>query len=165
MGDELEQNFKGVEACFFWVNFLYRKILVPIDGSEFSERALERAIELAKVFSSQLILLNVVRTEELEVVKQYSETSYNLVKSYLEQTANKLLMEAEEKVRRKGVEDVIRKISFGEPADKIVDEAEAEDADLIVIGTRGLTGVKRVVLGSTTQKIIRWSNRDVLVIH
>ncbi|MEM4546919.1 MAG: universal stress protein, partial [Nitrososphaerota archaeon] len=43
--------------------------------------------------------------------------------------------------------------------------ANNENVDLIVIGTRGLTGVKRVVLGSTTQKVIRWSERDVLVVH
>ncbi|MEM4446871.1 MAG: universal stress protein [Candidatus Jordarchaeales archaeon] len=144
---------------------LYKKILVPVDGSEHAERALERAISLAKTYNSQIILLNVVKTEELEVVKQYSEASYGLVKSYLEQAASKILEEAEKLTKKKGIEDVVKKITYGDPAEKIVEEANNENVDLIVIGTRGLTGVKRVVLGSTTQKVIRWSERDVLVIH
>ncbi|MBS7287221.1 MAG: universal stress protein [Candidatus Freyarchaeota archaeon] len=147
------------------MGYLYKKIMVAIDGSEYSERALDRAINLAKTFNSQIILLNVVKTEELEIVRQYSESSYELVKSYLEQTADKLLTEAEKKVRKKGIEDVVKKVAFGDPAEKIVDEADSEGVDLIAIGTRGLTGVKRVVLGSTTQKVMRWSNKDVLVVH
>ncbi|MEM4678969.1 MAG: universal stress protein, partial [Candidatus Jordarchaeales archaeon] len=118
-----------------------------------------------KTYNSQIILLNVVKTEELEVVKQYSEASYGLVKSYLEQAASKILEEAEKLTKKKGIEDVVKKIAYGDPAEKIVEEANNENVDLIVIGTRGLTGVKRVVLGSTTQKVIRWSERDVLVVH
>jgi len=144
---------------------LYKKILVALDGSEYSERALEKAISIAKMFNSQIILLNVIKTEELDVIKQYSESSYDLVKSYLEQTAEKLLTEAEDKAKKKGLEDVVKKILFGDPAEKIIDEANNENVDLIAIGTRGLTGVKRVVLGSTTQKVIRWTNKDVLVVH
>lgn len=144
---------------------MYKKILVALDGSEYSERALERAINLAKAFNSQIILLNVIKTDELEVVKQYSESSYDLVKSYLEQTAEKLLAEAEKKTKKKGVEDVVKKVAFGDPAEKIVEEANNENVDLIAVGTRGLTGVKRVVLGSTTQKVMRWSDKDVLVVH
>ncbi len=144
---------------------MYKKILVALDGSEYSERALEKAISIAKMFNSQIILLNVIKTEELDVIKQYSESSYDLVKSYLEQTAEKLLTEAEDKAKKKGLEDVVKKILFGDPAEKIIDEANNENVDLIAIGTRGLTGVKRVVLGSTTQKVIRWTNKDVLVVH
>ncbi|MBS7248590.1 MAG: universal stress protein [Candidatus Jordarchaeales archaeon] len=144
---------------------MYKKILVALDGSEYSERALDKAINLAKAFNSQIILLNVIKTEELELVKQYSESSYALVKSHLEQTAEKLLVEAEKKAKKKGVEDVVKKVAFGDPAEKIVDEANNENVDLIAIGTRGLTGVKRVVLGSTTQKVMRWSDKDVLVVH
>lgn len=144
---------------------MYKKILVPIDGSEYAERALERAISLAKTYNSQIILLNVIKTDELEVVKQYSESSYGLVKTYLEQAASKLLEEAEKKVKKKGIEDVVKKIAYGDPAEKIIEEANNENVDLIAIGTRGLTGVKRVVLGSTTQKVIRWSEKDVLVVH
>nr|HDO80580.1 universal stress protein [Candidatus Bathyarchaeota archaeon] len=144
---------------------MYKKMLVALDGSETAERALEKAIEFAKLCGSQLILLNVIKTEDFEIVKNYSESSYDLVKSYLSQSAEKMLGEAEEKAKRKGVEDVVKLVLFGDPADTIVNVSETENVDLIVMGTRGLTGVKRIVLGSTAQKVIRWSKRDVLVVH
>jgi nucleotide-binding universal stress UspA family protein len=56
------------------------------------------------------------------------------------------------------------KISFGYPADTIVKEASALNVDLIAMGSRGTTGIRRIMIGSTAEKVLRWSSVPVLIV-
>jgi nucleotide-binding universal stress UspA family protein len=129
------------------------RILVPLDFSENTPAVLEWAAHLAEEHGSRLLLLHAYH---LPVEFQQLEGAYlppdfwSTVKSEAEQT---LARYAEELRGLKiEVEAVVRE---GYPASVIVDEAEARGADLIVIGTRGLSGLKHLLLGSIAERVVQ----------
>ena len=146
---------------------LPKKILVAIDGSENSMRALETSKLLAKVYKSELEMLSVLQTP----VSVIGNPSMNGVfwdeyfakgKAETEKWLDQLVKSAEEE----GIE-ACAKIVEESPSvvGSIVDTAQAEDADLIVIGTRGLGGFRRLVLGSVSSGIAEHAHCDVLVVR
>lgn len=142
----------------------FKNILVPVDGSPFSIRALREAMKVAWSEGGRLILLGVV---ELPVAgfEGYQEFSVNLeleeqfslrLKSILEQEA--------EKLKKEGVTvDTI--VRTGNPADEIVSLASSEKADLVVMTTHGRRGFMRFMLGSVAEKVVRTSPCSVLVVR
>jgi len=137
---------------------LYNLLLVPIDGSENSMRAAKHAIDLAAKFNSKLIALHVV---DMRVVKAYEGSSQVLAQ--LKRLGEQYLKDVTEMAGEANVKigTILRN---GLPSEVIVEEAERRGVDLIVMGTRGLTGAKRVILGSTAEQVIRWAECSVLVI-
>ncbi len=137
---------------------MYNLLLVPIDGSENSMRAAKHAIDLAAKFNSKLIALHVV---DMRVVKAYEGSSQVLAQ--LKRLGEQYLKDVTEMAGEANVKigTILRN---GLPSEVIVEEAERRGVDLIVMGTRGLTGAKRVILGSTAEQVIRWAECSVLVI-
>lgn len=137
---------------------MYNLLLVPIDGSENSMRAAKHAIDLAAKFNSKLIALHVV---DMRVVKAYEGSSQVLAQ--LKRLGEQYLKDVTEMAGEANVKigTILRN---GLPSEIIVEEAERRGVDLIVMGTRGLTGAKRVILGSTAEQVIRWAECSVLVI-
>lgn len=140
-----------------------RRILVPVDFSEKSERSLDYAIELAKKFESRITL---VHAYEIPV---YGFTDATLVATpdlaaRLSDAAQKTLDELVESRRDRGVpiEGVLRN---GVAWEEIAAVAKQIHADLIVIGTRGRRGLARALLGSVAESVIRTSDVPVLTIH
>lgn len=135
----------------------FEKILLATDRSEFSTGAERLAIALAKHFGAKLFIVTVVITnDELAA----------LAPQMLEQTeaeARAHLDKVSAEARRAGVtcEDVVRR--GYDPAQEIVDVAEASQVDVIVVGRRGRRGLARVMLGDATVKVIGRANCSVLV--
>ncbi|MEX2751062.1 MAG: universal stress protein [Candidatus Freyarchaeota archaeon] len=143
---------------------MYRRIMVATDGSEHSGKAVEHAIELCKSTGAELLAVSVVNMDALSCVEESDRDVYCKVQDALEKRANDILIEVEKKANKENV--LVKKIiQVGDPAEVVVELAKREGADLIVIGTRGLLGVKRVVLGSHAEKIVRWSSVPVLVVR
>ncbi len=146
---------------------MYDKILVPVDGSETAALGLAEAIRLAKIHRSRLRLVHVVSDlvalTGLEAAAAYSE---QLIQSAHER-GRALLAEAGEKARRHGLEVEIESLeSSGEPAgEAIVREARRWPADLIVLGTHGRRGIRRLVLGSDAEYIVRTTPVPVLLVR
>lgn len=137
---------------------MYTSILIPVDGSENSMRATKHAIDLAVKFNARLIGLHVIDTRILKAAEGSSKLLSQLQRlgeNYLKDVAT---LAGEVKVK------VETSLQEGLPVDVIVEEAEKRNVDLIVMGTRGLTGAKRVVLGSTAEQVIRWAACPVLVV-
>jgi nucleotide-binding universal stress UspA family protein len=139
-----------------------RMILVPIDFSSHAEAVLAWGAHLAEEHGSRVVLLHVYH---LPVEFQQLEGAYlppdfwSTVKSEAEQT---LARYAEElRARKLEVEAVVRE---GYPASVIVDEAESRGADLIVIGTRGLSGLKHLLLGSIAERVVQKAPCAVLTV-
>ena len=139
---------------------LYTKILVPVDGSDHSLKTAEEAFKIAKLFGSRVTALFVVDTRQL---LSHEEDKREEVKRRLKSFGLKALEKVEELAGKLGV-DVETVIREGVPAEEIVDFADEIKADLIVICTRGLTGLKRIVIGSTTYRVVEWASCRVLVI-
>lgn len=136
----------------------HSKILVPLDGSELAEVALPYAEGLAVKFDAEIILLAVEGTVVGESVIPASqlETIKNNNLRYLQHRASIL--------QGKGV-NVSSEFRFGDAASEIVDFARVNKVDQIVIATHGRSGLKRWVLGSTADRVIRSTDKPILLIR
>jgi nucleotide-binding universal stress UspA family protein len=145
---------------------VYRKILVPIDGSPTSNRGLIEAIELAKNQSATLRLVHVL--DELILGPGAEAVVYlgNTV-DLLREAGEQVVAKAEAVVQESGLksESVILEIMGGRAADSIVEEANAWGADLIVLGTHGRRGARRLVMGSDAEEIVRTAPVPVLLVR
>jgi nucleotide-binding universal stress UspA family protein len=139
---------------------VYKHILVPVDGSETAFKAAREAMALAKLFGSKVIALYVV---ELRRLKEYAEDEREQVKRKLREFGVKTLEKVQAEAGKFDVtfESIVKE---GAPAEVIVETAGEVEAELIVIGTRGLTGLKRMVLGSTAYRVVEWADCNVLVV-
>ncbi|WP_309492821.1 universal stress protein [Candidatus Hecatella orcuttiae] len=132
------------------------RILVAVDGSEHSKKAADLAVDLAKKWEAELYLIHVL--EEKGVPKEFKEFAriekvpvseyFNLVC----QTGG-FLGEAEVKAKAAGIKKVERICAQGNPADEIINAAERLGVDMVVLGSRGLGGFSRAIMGSVSTKV------------
>jgi len=126
------------------------KILVPVDGSESSQKAFEHAVALARNTDSTMTLIHVL------------EPSFFNAKPELgKEIANQILSQAADKGQ--GVK-IDQKLETGDPAETIIKIAHDENYDLIVLGSRGHSAVKRWLLGSVSDHVIQYTDRSVLLV-
>ncbi len=133
-------------------------LLLSTDGSDFSEGAVREAISLAKICSSNLFALSVVETnpEYETIAPQLVEKEIEKAKGYLESVR--------ERAARENVncEMIVRQ---GEDSYRfVVDEAAKRHAEMIIMGRRGRTGLKRLMMGSVTAKVIGHAPCNILVV-
>lgn len=140
----------------------YKKILVATDGSENSRNAVSSAIELAKATGAELCAAYVVSDVDLYAGIRSSNWAEAMHEHFIKEGE-----EAIKYVKDEGEADSIEVNTFlleGNAGEKIVDFAEANDIDLIVMGTRGRTGVNRFLIGSVAENVVRHSKARVLVV-
>ncbi len=145
---------------------MYQRILVPIDGSETSERALQEAIKLGGS-SAQLRLVNVMEEIYALDAEGYAFIDYAVLQQAVRHSGERLLAAAAEKVQRAGArgETVLLETNGERIASAIEAEAERWQADLIVIGTHGRSGLSRLLLGSVAEGVARVSTVPVLLVR
>jgi nucleotide-binding universal stress UspA family protein len=151
---------------------LYKNIVVGTDFSETAARAVEQATELAKAFKSTLHIVTGfkpalamgVAASSLEAMAYGGAEILSEAESKLGDEVEATLGRMEKDIARKGVTVKTHGIA-GDPADALIDCAENCKADLIVVGNRGMSGVKRFVLGSVSNKVTHHSPCSVLVVH
>lgn len=136
------------------------KILVPVDGSDNSFRALDQALFIAKSTGAAVTAIHVIDrppTVYVESQKLLDE----LMSNYRKESA-KILDKSQEKAKEKGVAiDTV--LAEGDPATNISGYAEKEGFDLLVIGSRGLGRFRAAVLGSTSNKVLHHTKCSVLI--
>jgi len=139
---------------------MYDRILVPTDGSSGADRAVEHAIDLAKTYGAQLHVLYVVNEASLS-----AEVNSQQVIENFEEQGGEVTYEVAERAADAGVKDVREEVVHGVPHEAILEYAEDEGMDLIVMGTHGHTGLDRYLLGSVTEKVVRTSDVPVLTVR
>jgi len=127
------------------------KILVAIDGSENAKKALKHAVQLASKLKADIALLNV----------QHS-TLFQLKPSVTKEVGERILSEASNEVKEIKFD---KKLEFGNPAETIINVAEKGKYDLIVVGKRGLSTVKRFFLGSVSDDVSHHAKCSVLIVR
>jgi nucleotide-binding universal stress UspA family protein len=145
---------------------MYEKILVAVDGSATSLRGLDEAIKVAKSTRGRLLLVHVV--DELVIATDYVPTVYSApIFEALRDSGAKILAQAATVVRRADLscEQKLVETLSGRVADEIVKQAGEWRADLIVMGTHGRRGLKRLALGSDAEMVLRLSAVPVLLIR
>jgi nucleotide-binding universal stress UspA family protein len=137
----------------------YRKILVAFDGSKTSKHALRQALKFDPYEQKETIVLTVnpPYVGDLELI------GVSNIQDVLRGQREKILSEAGEIAKEEGV-SIKTRLEEGEFFKKIIDIAEEEKSDLIVIGRRGITRLERALMGSVTAKVIGHSQRNVLVV-
>lgn len=136
---------------------MYEHVLLPTDGSEGTERAVEHAIDLADNYDATLHVLSVVDDSEFRALDALNEERLRSKRdAVVERTTNA--------AAERGVEAnaVVRNGSPGEEILAYVDEA---DIDVIVMGTRGRSGIDRVLLGSVTESVVRQAPVPVMTVR
>ena len=146
---------------------MYAKILVPIDGSATSERALAEAARLARLCSATLRLLHVVDPLTHITGFERPEVYVREIVPAMRSAAEGLLAKAREGVAAAGVpvETALVESQGERVSEIVVEQARAWPADLIVIGTHGRRGVDRVLMGSDAEQIARRSPVPVLLVR
>lgn len=144
---------------------MYKKILVPIDGSDVANHGLDHAIGLAKATGARLRLLNVI-TDVGWLFESATIGSYAVLTQELHEQGSKLLAAAAATVTDQGVvvETAKQEAVSSRPAHVIVDDATASGCDIIVMGTHGRKGVSRMLLGSDASFVVSISPMPVLLV-
>lgn len=143
----------------------FKNILIPIDFSDFSDKALEYALHLAEKYSARITLFHAVvlfqddvdEEQRLQAYEDWVKKREELILSQMDKNRNK--------VKKRGI-TVETAIERGvNAADVILDYLDDRDFDLVVMGTHGRTGLKHILLGSVSEKVVRLSPLPVLTIH
>lgn len=140
------------------------RLLVPVDFSDCSLRALDYALALAEQFGSKIILLHIVEPavypeNYLVASPALDETNQNL----LESARERLLALSQKRIGHRVPAETLARM--GRAHSEIPDTAKALGADLIILGTHGYTGLKHVLLGSTAERVVRHAPCPVLTVR
>ena len=135
-----------------------KKILVAVDGSKHCLKALKTALELAKKFNARLWVCNAVNihhpiltaTEAIAIEDEFADQK-------------KILEQSLKKAKKQKVKATALALK-GEPAHALVEQAEKLKCDVIVLGSRGLGAVPRLLLGSVSDKVVRYSKCAVIIV-
>lgn len=144
---------------------MYQHILVPVDGSATSARALEEALRLGQQQGTQLELVYVLA--DIRLMDANSYINYAEMKETMKNSGRKILAQAQTVVQEAGVAADTKLLDAnGERiANVIIEEARRWPANLIVIGTHGRSGFSRVLFGSVAEGVVRTSHIPVLLIR
>ncbi|MEM3521533.1 MAG: universal stress protein [Candidatus Bathyarchaeia archaeon] len=140
---------------------MFKKILVPVDGSEDSKKALKYALDIANKYNSRLTALYVVSKRVYAHIHELGVLA--MLTNELELEGEKILEEAQGLAKLLGL-SIETKLVHGFPAEEILNMAEKENYDLIVIGGKGLSGVKTFFLGSVSDKVTHHAKCSVLIV-
>ncbi len=140
---------------------MYKRILVPTDGSEFAKKAQKHALFLAKVSGAEIIAVSVTENNFVNGLPLDDEV-YQLNQILKERSEENLKEFDELNVDDLKITHVIRE---GSPAKVILEVAGEEDVDLIVMGSSGKSGFDRFIMGSVADKVVNSAKCAVLVVH
>jgi nucleotide-binding universal stress UspA family protein len=145
------------------------KMLVPIDGSENANRALNFAFALAKTYGAEIIVLNVIPNPSIIVASSFGLRPTGIEPYYEEQekASNHFVDEATELARKQNIPKITSDVVRADKSivEEIIGYASAKKIDLIVIGTRGLGGFRRLVQGSVSSGVVSHAHCNVLVVR
>lgn len=147
---------------------MIKKILVATDGSVAANRAVDLAADMAARYESSLSILNVVRDMQLPPgllkMAQVEKIALRDV-DLLKLLAEKVLVKAAERAKKKGAIGVRTTVGEGDPATAIIKQAKRNHVDIIIMGTRGLSKIKETFLGSVSRKVCNLSQMNCLIVR
>jgi universal stress protein A len=141
-----------------------RHILAPTDFSDYSKKAISDAFELARTFGAKLSLLHVIEAPPYPIEGFAPSAVGADLLGDLERRASTELAQVLPDAQEATVE-VTRAVAIGSPSQKIVETAEAEHVDLIVMATHGRTGLSHLLIGSVAERVVRTAPCPVLTIR
>lgn len=143
----------------------FEHILVPVDGSETSYAAVDKAVEIAKAFNSKVTVVQVLALDPYIAAEYITAAQTNDLVERARTAILKTLDEAKAKFAAAGIYAETQLLEGQVIYSEIVKAAESLNTDLIVIGSHGRTGFKKLFLGSVAQSILGQANVPVMVIR
>jgi nucleotide-binding universal stress UspA family protein len=154
---------------------MFKRLLVPLDGSRFGSRALRYATEVAQRFGAEVILIRVIRPTTPVI----AAGAHGVASPAESEIAVQAALEADKRNAARAkryLRDKVRSIrsrhtkasyqvAIGDPAQSIMEFSKKENIDLVVMTTHGKSGLKRAIMGSIADVVIRKSGKPVLVIR
>jgi nucleotide-binding universal stress UspA family protein len=138
---------------------MFKKILVGTDGSDSATKAVSHAADMAAAMGAELVLIHIYPSARSDVGSTFGRAD-----AYPGQEIGQaVLRDAEKHFGGKvKIKSVLRE---GDPAEGLIDVAEEEGIDLIIVGNRGMTGAKRFLLGSVPNQVSHHAPCNVLIVH
>jgi nucleotide-binding universal stress UspA family protein len=142
---------------------MYKKILVPLDGSELAKKALDEAERLAKCFDAEIILFEVIPF--MPIYGSPELVTPLIVDEKQKESAQKYLTHLAEELKKRDIEVTTRVRTGQQVALEIIEFAKESGADLIVMCTHGRSGISRWLLGSVALKVLAHAGAPILLIR
>ena len=136
----------------------FQRILIPLDGSDCAENVLPMVEKLATELKASIALLRVALTHTFPGVDP-TEAELKVVRE-----AEAYLQKVEDRLKAKGF-NVDSHVRYGNDAEEILEHADGKDIDLIAMTTHGRGGVKRFLLGSVAEKVLRYSPKPIFLVR
>ena len=165
-GSSVEKTITDMPVPLLLVRPMYQRIVVPLDGSKWSESAIPRATELARVHDAELVLLHVYQSKAGDYAGQWALAGQQQIADQTYEQMADQLIGLRNRLRQEGlrVRDVM--IRAGNPAQVICDFVESEEGiSMIVMSTHGRTGLSRWLVGSVAQTVIKNSRSPVTLVR
>lgn len=144
---------------------MFTSIVVALDGSEASNNALETACGLAKAFGAELHLVHSPQLETTAIAMGYTVVDVRVTPEQIMLAGQEVMEAATTRATELGTPPNSATTGTEDPAEDILSTAKLNDADLIVMGRRGLGSVASVLLGSVSQKVSRGADCSCLTVH
>ena len=139
---------------------MYDRILFPTDSPETTDRVLDHVVDLASKYDAELHVLYVVDTTVF-----VNDVETGVIVEEFESAGGRIAENAREKALETGLEAVTAEVAYGLPHRQILEYAADHGVNLIVMGTRGRTGLGRFLLGSVAERVVRLSPVPVLTVR
>ena len=142
---------------------MFKKILLPTDGSDLSARAISGAIDMAKKLGASVVGMTVIEPYSYSSLSEYRPESFDDYEARMDKAAQERLRSVEDAAKAAGVGVETRVAKSFSPYEAIIDIAKKENCDAIFMASHGRRGLSAVLLGSETQKVLTHSTIPVLV--
>jgi len=144
---------------------MFTSIVVAVDGSEPSENAMQVACGLAKQFGAELHIVHSPQIETTMIAHGYMVVDVPITPERIGEAGKEVVEKAVAAAKEAGVTPTSDTIGRGDPTDDILEVAKLQDADLIVMGRRGLGSVASLFLGSVSLKVSQGAGCSILTVH
>jgi nucleotide-binding universal stress UspA family protein len=166
LGSNVERALNNLPVPILLVRPMYQKIIVPLDGSTWSETAIPRAVEIARVHDAEVVLLHVYQSKAGDYAGQWALAGQQEIADQTYEQMRDQLVALRNGLRAEGLSAREVLIRSTNPAQAICDFVNAEDGiSLIVMSTHGRTGLARWLVGSVAQKVLKEARCPVTLVH
>ncbi len=165
-GSGVEKALSSFPVPLLLVRPMYQKVIVPLDGSGWSESAIPRAAEIARVHDAEMILLHVYQPKGGDYADQWALAGQQQIADQPYEQVRDRLIALRNQLRQEGLRAREVLLRANNPAQAICDFVESEDGiSLVVMSTHGRTGLARWLMGSVAQKVIQNGRCPVKLVH
>lgn len=165
-GGDVQQTLDRFPVPVMLVRPVYQNIIVPLDGSKWSESAIPRAVEVARLHNAQLVLFHVYQPKGRDYAGDWALAGHQEIAEQSYEKMHEQMIALRNRLRQEGLKAREVIVRGGNPAQAIIEFVESEDGiSLVVMSTHGRTGLSRWLMGSVAGTVIREARCPVTLVY